>query len=136
MSGVEKVLDFVYPEWMSRGACQGLDPTLFFPERGEDVAQAKAVCRACDVRSECLQYALDAGERFGCWGGTSERERRRIRSGRPGPALVGRRPAEHGTRRTMRTCDCPKCVARLARYHEIAAQYAADARARLKVVAP
>jgi WhiB family redox-sensing transcriptional regulator len=65
--------------WQERANCLGLDPDLFFPERGEPVDQAKNVCVSCEVRVECLEYALEAGERFGVWGGTSERERRRIR---------------------------------------------------------
>jgi WhiB family redox-sensing transcriptional regulator len=37
------------------------------------------VCRSCDVRAECLEYALEHDERFGIWGGMSERERRRLK---------------------------------------------------------
>lgn len=65
--------------WMDHANCIDLDPDLFFPERGESTFGAKAVCRGCVVRGECLEYALLAGERFGIWGGTSERERRSIR---------------------------------------------------------
>ncbi|MCL4449452.1 MAG: WhiB family transcriptional regulator [Actinobacteria bacterium] len=60
----------------------GVEPDLFFPERGASTREAKAVCRGCIVRGECLEYALKNGERFGIWGGTSERERRRIRRAR------------------------------------------------------
>lgn len=67
------------PEWMRDGACVGCDPDLFYPERGASTKQAKAVCRGCPVRERCLQYALDGVEKFGIWGGTSERERRRMR---------------------------------------------------------
>jgi WhiB family redox-sensing transcriptional regulator len=65
--------------WQARGNCIGLDPDLFFPERGQSCAEAKAVCAGCAVRSECLEYALAKPEKFGIWGGLSERERRRIR---------------------------------------------------------
>jgi WhiB family redox-sensing transcriptional regulator len=68
--------------WMADGNCVGVDPDLFFPERGESTKEAKAVCRACDVRDQCLEFALDNRERFGIWGGLSERERRRIRKAR------------------------------------------------------
>lgn len=61
------------------GACVGVDPDLFFPERGGSTREAKAVCRGCDVREPCLAYALRNGEKFGIWGGTSERERRRMK---------------------------------------------------------
>jgi WhiB family transcriptional regulator, redox-sensing transcriptional regulator len=62
--------------------CTGVDPELFFPLRGESTAPAKAACRGCVVREECLEYALANGEKFGIWGGMSERERRRLRRDR------------------------------------------------------
>ncbi|MBM3691874.1 MAG: WhiB family transcriptional regulator [Actinobacteria bacterium] len=65
--------------WQERANCLGVDPDLFFPERGASTREAKAVCRGCEVRDECLEYALDQGEKFGIWGGLSERERRRVR---------------------------------------------------------
>lgn len=64
------------------GLCAQTDPEAFFPEKGESTAAAKRTCLACDVRVECLQWALDTGERFGVWGGKSERERRAIRAAR------------------------------------------------------
>lgn len=67
------------PAWREHGACRGVDPNIFFPERGESCVEAKAICAGCPVRGECLDYALDLGEKFGIWGGTSERERRRMR---------------------------------------------------------
>ena len=66
-------------EWQGRANCMGVDPDLFFPERGASTREAKAVCRGCVVRDDCLEYALANGEKFGIWGGLSERERRRIR---------------------------------------------------------
>jgi WhiB family transcriptional regulator, redox-sensing transcriptional regulator len=69
-------------DWLEAGACRGLDPEIFFPERGEDERPAKKICRACTVRTECLTYALDSAEKFGIWGGTSERQRRRLRAER------------------------------------------------------
>lgn len=68
--------------WMDRANCHQVDPDLFFPERGASIAEARAVCRACDVREECLEYALEHGEKFGIWGGKSERERRTLRARR------------------------------------------------------
>lgn len=65
--------------WQLRSNCLGVDPDLFFPERGESTREAKEVCKGCTVREECLEYALSNGEKFGIWGGLSERERRRIR---------------------------------------------------------
>ena len=74
--------------WQVEANCLGVDPDLFFPERGASTREAKAVCRGCVVQNECLEYALVNGEKFGIWGGLSERERRRIRRQR---ALTGRR---------------------------------------------
>ncbi len=65
--------------WQERANCLGVDPDLFFPERGASTREAKAVCGGCEVRLECLEYALCNGEKFGIWGGLSERERRRLR---------------------------------------------------------
>ncbi|MSW60826.1 MAG: hypothetical protein F2823_02755, partial [Actinobacteria bacterium] len=65
--------------WQERANCLGVDPDLFFPERGASTREAKGVCKGCEVRLECLEYALAHGEKFGIWGGLSERERRRVR---------------------------------------------------------
>lgn len=71
--------------WQERALCAQTDPEVFFPERGEPTTEAKRICRMCEVQAECLEYALDRRERFGVWGGTSERERR---------AVIARREAE------------------------------------------
>ena len=81
------VVDDQERSWQRRANCMGVDPDLFFPERGASTREAKEVCRGCVVREECLEYALANGEKFGIWGGLSERERRRIRRAR---ALAGR----------------------------------------------
>ncbi|MFZ4515891.1 MAG: WhiB family transcriptional regulator [Acidimicrobiia bacterium] len=65
--------------WQEQANCLGVDPDLFFPERGASTREAKAVCAGCEVRVDCLEYALANGEKFGIWGGLSERERRRLR---------------------------------------------------------
>ncbi|HEX4980500.1 MAG TPA: WhiB family transcriptional regulator [Ilumatobacteraceae bacterium] len=65
--------------WQDHANCLGVDPDLFFPERGASTREAKEVCRGCVVREDCLEFALQNGEKFGIWGGLSERERRRIR---------------------------------------------------------
>lgn len=65
--------------WQDYANCRGADADLFFPERGASTRKAKAICAACEVRSDCLDFALRAGEKFGIWGGMSERERRRVR---------------------------------------------------------
>ena len=74
-------------DWRERALCAETDPDAFFPEKGGSTRPAKKVCAACQVRAECLQDALDRGERFGIWGGLSERERRRLhRPATPAPA--------------------------------------------------
>ena len=65
--------------WQEEANCRGVDPDLFFPERGASTREAKAACRGCEARVDCLEYALAHGEKFGIWGGLSERERRRVR---------------------------------------------------------
>src|ERR1017187_2768785 len=68
--------------WQARANCMGVDPELFFPERGSSTREAKEVCRGCVVREDCLECAIAKGEKFGIWGGMSERERRRVRRAR------------------------------------------------------
>jgi WhiB family transcriptional regulator, redox-sensing transcriptional regulator len=69
-------------EWQSKARCTEVDPEIFFPERGGSSKAARAVCAHCPVRANCLEYALNNKEQFGIWGGTSERERRRLRKER------------------------------------------------------
>lgn len=65
--------------WRAQAACSGVDATLFFPEADDDPAlEARTVCATCAVRVACLDHALGQGEKAGVWGGTTERERRRI----------------------------------------------------------
>lgn len=66
-------------DWQDQALCAEVDPEIFFPEKGGNPRIAKAVCRACHVRAECLNYALEHDERFGIYGGLSERERRRLK---------------------------------------------------------
>ncbi|MGI5229473.1 WhiB family transcriptional regulator [Actinoallomurus sp. CA-142502] len=65
--------------WRARAACLQFDSALFFPDRvtylKKDVGTAKAICFRCPVREECLQTALDSGERVGIWGGLTPVER-------------------------------------------------------------
>jgi WhiB family transcriptional regulator, redox-sensing transcriptional regulator len=75
-------LDNEVRAWQSKANCMGVDPELFFPERGASTREAKEVCRGCVVREDCLEYALANGEKFGIWGGLSERERRKVRRAR------------------------------------------------------
>jgi WhiB family redox-sensing transcriptional regulator len=65
--------------WQERALCAQTDPEAFFPEKGGSTREAKKVCTGCEVRAECLDYALANDERFGIWGGLSERERRKLK---------------------------------------------------------
>ncbi|WP_456581405.1 WhiB family transcriptional regulator [Blastococcus sp. SYSU DS0510] len=65
--------------WRLDALCAETDPEAFFPEKGGSTRDAKRVCTGCPVRAECLEFALANDERFGIWGGLSERERRRVR---------------------------------------------------------
>ena len=67
------------PDWQENALCAQTDPEAFFPEKGGSTREAKRICSGCEVRAECLEYALANDERFGIWGGLSERERRRLR---------------------------------------------------------
>jgi WhiB family redox-sensing transcriptional regulator len=104
--------------------CRGTDPDLWFPERGEATSPAKEICASCFVREDCLDYALANGEKFGIWGGKSERERRRIRTERNrerdamdvsvAHELVTLEPFENGDEPggnsfPVRTCGRPGC---------------------------
>jgi WhiB family redox-sensing transcriptional regulator len=65
--------------WQEQALCAQTDPEAFFPEKGGSTREAKRICSGCEVRTECLEYALQQDERFGIWGGLSERERRKLK---------------------------------------------------------
>ena len=65
--------------WQEQALCPQTDPEAFFPEKVGSTREAKRICIGCEVKGECLEYALGSDERFGIWGGLSERERRRLK---------------------------------------------------------
>ena len=65
--------------WAHAAKCLHAEPDTFFPEKGGSTREAQKVCLGCDVRGDCREYALAHDERFGIWGGLSERERRRLK---------------------------------------------------------
>lgn len=125
-------LDIRPEPWMAKSLCVQTDPEAFYVEKGGSTTPAKTVCLGCEVREQCLQYALDRDERFGVWGGYSERERRRLNRGevvalmkpseprrRPGEAKVHVRTcaqcgAEFGGHPHAKYCglDCKRAVER------------------------
>lgn len=64
--------------WQAQGRCRETDPEIFFPEAGVPQLEALRICRGCEVRQQCLDYALERGER-GVWGATNDADRRRLR---------------------------------------------------------
>lgn len=80
----KSVVDAEDDHWRARAACRSVDANLFFPtgSTGSAVAQlqaAKAFCRSCSVRRDCLEFALETNQEDGVWGGKDETERRRLR---------------------------------------------------------
>src|SRR5690554_5352037 len=88
------------PAWMDRARCLHADTEIFFPEKSGSTREAKALCDVCPVRDECLAWALEEDERFGVWGGMSERERRQFKPPKPRPPRVARTDGEK---------VCPRC---------------------------
>lgn len=120
--------DSADPEsWKNGAICAQVDPEAFFPEKGGSTKAAKKICLSCTVRQECLEEALANDERFGIWGGLSERERRKLRP--PGVKRTRRQlqPPTWGPRcgtesggkghaqRGENTCDTCKQAATMAR---------------------
>lgn len=78
MGNVVLLKQHVLGDWQEFAQCRGRDPEIFYPQRGVPTASAKALCRECPVKVECLEHALVNEERFGIWGGLSERERKKL----------------------------------------------------------
>lgn len=81
IAGFDEMFDEIEDQWQERALCAQTDPEAFFPEKGGSTREAKRICLGCEVKDECLEYALANDERFGIWGGLSERERRRLKRG-------------------------------------------------------
>lgn len=67
---------FVDVTWHEDALCAHIGGDWWYPEKGESATAAKAICRACPVRAECLDYSLTWRQRFGIWGGATEHDRR------------------------------------------------------------
>ena len=72
------MMDDTDTSWMADGNCRAHPPATFFPSDGVGVDRARKICASCPALDTCLEYALDNRIDHGVWGGTSERERRRI----------------------------------------------------------
>lgn len=76
--GTKRMAEREKPDWQEQGLCKGATKT-FYPEGSNtEVQRAKLICHSCPVEATCLEWALRNHEKFGVWGGTSERERRRL----------------------------------------------------------
>lgn len=111
------------PSWRRGANCAGVDPELFYPQRGgskvlqaEQIRQAKAVCDGCAVRAQCLTEALERQEPWGIWGGLSERERRRLQTRLPRVARCSRCGGRYVKRTAgQKFCgdECPSLTVRV-----------------------
>jgi WhiB family redox-sensing transcriptional regulator len=84
-------------DWQDRALCAQTDPDAFFPPQGTPGHEPKQICRRCEVRAECLEYALRHDQRHGIWGGLSAGQRRRLARAAPGPDTAIQ-PAAGGAR--------------------------------------
>ena len=108
--------------WRDQALCRGIDPELFYPERGESTREAKAVCAQCPVVEPCLDYALRTREVFGIWGGVAERERRTMRARK----ITAR---AHVAARATNAVEARRLHNRGWTIHQIAARFEVSARA-------
>lgn len=100
--------------WHDLAICTQTDPELFHPEKGGSGAkEAKKICASCPVRLQCLQHALDNDEKYGIWGGLSERERRRLTNADQAPTDTGICGTAQGYQRHRYRGEqaCPECMA-------------------------
>lgn len=99
--------------------CAQTDPEVFYPEKGGSPRDAKKICLSCEVRAECLEYALAHDERFGVWGGLTETERRPLHrayvKAHAGPEATGCGDAKgtekgYGRHRRRKEDPCTACT--------------------------
>lgn len=64
--------------WAAYAGCRGADPDLFFPDPDDPAIEAKKICGGCAVRQDCLDWGMLSNATYGVWGGTTERDRRRL----------------------------------------------------------
>lgn len=105
LASLAELLEADDEDWQERALCAQTDPEAFYPEKGGSTREAKRICLSCEVKDECLEYALAHHEHYGIWGGLSERERQKLRHrslagpvqisfATPGPPLVRLTPKQ------------------------------------------
>jgi WhiB family redox-sensing transcriptional regulator len=105
--------------WMQDALCAQVDVgDIFYPETGGSTREAKAICAVCPVRAACLQYALDRNEQHGIFGGYSDRERRRMRKGKPAERLLCQRGHEYAKVGRRSDGSCVQCRRDAGRRYE------------------
>jgi hypothetical protein len=90
--------------WHRQGACRGRGPDKFYPALEDGETYPLALCRSCEVREDCLHYALDNRIVDGVWGGLTELERRRLLG-----IAVKKRTARRPSRIAIPVVFCPGC---------------------------
>lgn len=96
-------------DWRAQALCAQVDPEIFFPKKGANPAQAKAVCAMCPVRNECLEHALTHIETYGIWGGLTARQRQELRAGRRSSVDKCRNGHEYTPENTLATTFGRRC---------------------------
>lgn len=111
--------------WQDSALCAQTDPDAFFPEKGGSTREPKKICLDCPVRQECLEAALARDERFGIWGGLSERERRKLK--RPTHSVPDAKPPKP-TKPSLPPTWGPKCGTEAGmKAHARRGEYSCDA---------
>lgn len=110
-------------DWTKDALCAGTDPEAFFPEKGGSTKAAKATCARCLVAAECLDWAMASGERYGIWGGVSERDRRALRklldpTTPSDTGACGTYPKGYQRHRRAGEDPCEDCTAAYSIYYE------------------
>jgi len=111
-------------DWTDRALCAEISGDFFYPEKGDGVAAARAVCRSCEVRLPCLEYSIEIADWNGIYGGFTERARQRIarqvRAGKPLEDIIAEDDAEYYAR-LEKSAGLAKAA---ARRHRARARYA------------
>lgn len=79
---VAVIAEAIEEDWREQALCAQTDPEEFFPEKGGSPRRAKRICQGCEVKTACLDYAMEHHIGWGVWGGLTEKERKRLATAR------------------------------------------------------